>query len=230
MVDDLFLDLDADEDQLDFPVIYTDAKRGRASLDSTSPRRGSASAVRRSSSSTFRRRRTIPAHPLQVQVDEPRRLSLPRPARDRPRAPRHDRARAADRLVPCRWHVQAASIGEIFVTRALERVPVDSAGPGDIVAVAGLDDVTIGETIADADDPRALPVILVDEPSLSVTLGVNTSPFAGRDGDKLTARLIKRGSIARRSATSPSASSRPTGRTRGRCRVAASCSSRCSSR
>ncbi len=87
--------------------------------------------------------------------------------------------------------VGRARIAELFLTEHLERVPVASAGPGDLVAVAGIDDITIGETLADPDDPRPLPVISVDEPALAMTVGINTSPLAGRDGSKLTARLVK---------------------------------------
>ena len=78
-----------------------------------------------------------------------------------------------------------------MVTEGLERAPSESAGPGDIIAVAGIDEITIGETIADVDDPRPLPLIVVDEPSISMTLGTNTSPLASIDGSKLTARMIK---------------------------------------
>src|SRR3712207_8404582 len=87
--------------------------------------------------------------------------------------------------------VEPAKVTELYITEALERVATDEAGPGEVVAVAGLPDVTIGETLADPADPRPLPVITVDEPSLSVTVGINTAPLAGRDGDKLTARLLK---------------------------------------
>jgi GTP-binding protein len=87
--------------------------------------------------------------------------------------------------------VERVKITEMFLTQALERVPADQAGPGDIMAVAGLPDVTIGETLADAEDPRPLPVIAVDEPSLGMTIGINTSPLAGRDGSKVTARLLR---------------------------------------
>jgi GTP-binding protein len=80
---------------------------------------------------------------------------------------------------------------ELFLTEQLTRVPVDSAGPGDLVAVAGIPEITIGETLADPDDPRPLPVISVDEPALSMTIGINTSPLAGKDGSKLAARLVK---------------------------------------
>ena len=77
------------------------------------------------------------------------------------------------------------------MTEALDRVPVDEAGPGDIIAIAGIPEITIGETLADPDDPRPLPLITVDEPSISMTIGINTSPLAGQSGKKLTARLVK---------------------------------------
>ena len=87
--------------------------------------------------------------------------------------------------------IEAAKIVELFVAEELDRVDVDEAGPGEIIAVAGLDEVTIGETLADPDDPRPLPLTHVDEPSLSMTIGINTAPTSGKDGDKLTARLVK---------------------------------------
>ncbi len=82
-------------------------------------------------------------------------------------------------------------MSELYVTESLDRVDAAEAGPGEIIAVAGLPDVTIGETLADPEDPRPLPVISVDEPSLSVTVGINTSPLAGQDGTRLTARQVK---------------------------------------
>ena len=87
--------------------------------------------------------------------------------------------------------VERVKVSELLMTRGLERGPVDSAGPGDLVAVAGIPQITIGETLADPDDPRPLPVLAVDEPSIAVTIGVNTSPLAGQSGSKLTARLVK---------------------------------------
>ncbi|TMK29386.1 MAG: translational GTPase TypA, partial [Actinobacteria bacterium] len=87
--------------------------------------------------------------------------------------------------------IEPAKIAELYVTEALDRVEAEEAGPGEIVAVAGIDEITIGETLADPDDPRPLPVTRVDEPSLSMTIGINTSPLSGRDGDKLTARQVK---------------------------------------
>ena len=113
---------------------------------------------------------------------QPRRVALRRPPRAVPHPPRHDHARAS------RWRGAAptarssrSSITELYVTEALDRVDADEAGPGEIIAVAGLADVTIGETLADPDDPRPLPVIHVDEPSLSMTIGINTSPLAGQE-------------------------------------------------
>jgi GTP-binding protein len=85
---------------------------------------------------------------------------------------------------------ERVKVAELLVAEALERRPVAEAGPGEIVSVAGIDEVTVGETLADADDPRPLPLLRVDEPSLSMTIGVNSSPLAGRDGTKVTARLL----------------------------------------
>src|SRR3712207_4508289 len=87
--------------------------------------------------------------------------------------------------------VQRVRVSELYVTEALERVDAAEAGPGEIIAIAGIPEVTLGETLADPADPRPLPVIHVDEPSISVTIGTNTSPLAGREGKKLTARLVK---------------------------------------
>ena len=88
--------------------------------------------------------------------------------------------------------MERVKITELYLTEALERVSAQTAGPGDIIAVAGIADIMIGETLADADDPRPLPLITVDEPAVSVTIGVNTGPLAGREkGTKLTARLVR---------------------------------------
>jgi GTP-binding protein len=187
---ELFLDLGADEKQIDFPIVYTNGKAGTASLsaDSQEADLGPLFDVLRD---------TIPAPeytegaPLQALVTN----------------------LAADsylgRLAVCRVHegtirkgqqvawcradgsMQQAKIVELFVTKELDRVPVDEAGPGDIIAIAGIEDITIGETLADLDDPRPLPVITVDEPSLGLTIGINTSVLAGKEGKKLTARMVK---------------------------------------
>src|SRR6185503_17697666 len=106
---------------------------------------------------------------------------------------RHGTIRRGQDIAWCRADgaIEKAKVGELYVTEALERVEADKAGPGEIIAVAGIPEVTIGETLADLDDPRPLPVITVDEPSISVTIGINHSPLAGQDGDKLTARQIQ---------------------------------------
>ena len=87
--------------------------------------------------------------------------------------------------------VERAKVTELYVTEALDRVDAEEAGPGEIVAIAGIPEVTIGETLADPDDPRALPVVAVDEPSLSMTIGINSSPVAGQEGSKLTAPMVR---------------------------------------
>src|SRR5699024_6167559 len=88
--------------------------------------------------------------------------------------------------------ISGVRISELLRTRGLERIPTDQAGPGDIVAVAGIDDITIGESLTDSDDPRPLPLITVDDPAISMTVGINTSPMAGRiKGHKVTARQVK---------------------------------------
>ena len=123
---------------------------------------------------------------------EPRRVAVRRPARALPDHARHASRRASrSRGAAPTATIENARLTELYVTEALDRVPADEAGPGDIVAIAGLPEVTIGETIADPDDPRPLPVTQVDEPSLSITIGINTSPLAGTEGDRLTASMVK---------------------------------------
>ncbi|WP_315284953.1 translational GTPase TypA [Rothia mucilaginosa] len=88
--------------------------------------------------------------------------------------------------------IKNVRISELLATKALERVPAESAGPGEIVAVAGIEDITIGETLTDAENPKPLPLIKVDDPAISMTIGINTSPLAGRvKGAKVTARQVK---------------------------------------
>ena len=190
MVEDLFLDLDAEEDQLSFPVVYTDAKRGWASLDPAKPGENLMPLFDMLLEHVPAPEHD-PEHGLQAQVTNLDaspylgRLAICRV--------HHGVIRKGQRIGWCRSDgtVQSATLSELFVTKALERVPVDEAGPGEIIAVAGLNEVTIGETLADHEDPRALPVLTVDEPSLAVVLSVNKSPLAGKDGTKLTARMIK---------------------------------------
>ena len=105
---------------------------------------------------------------------------------------RNGNIRKGQQIAWCRadGSIQKSQVAELYVTEALERVDAPQAGPGEIIAVAGIGEVTIGETLADPEDPRPLPVIAVDEPSISVTLGINTSPLSGREGSKLTARQV----------------------------------------
>ncbi|MBM3676825.1 MAG: translational GTPase TypA [Actinobacteria bacterium] len=187
---DLFLDLDADESQIEFPIVYCNAKAGRAGaapdelVSDLKPLFDTLLA-------------TIPppsydeGHPLQALVANldaspyVGRLAICRVA--------NGWLRKGQQIAWCRRDgtVERARVTELYVTDALERVPADDAGPGEICAVAGLPDVTIGETLADPDEPRPLPVVEVDEPSLAMTLGVNSSPLAGLDGSKLTAPMLK---------------------------------------
>jgi GTP-binding protein TypA/BipA len=101
--------------------------------------------------------------------------------------------RKGQSLVLCRadGSQERVRIAELLMTDALERKPAESAGPGDIIAVAGIADITLGETLTDPEDPRPLPIITVDEPSISMTIGINTAPLSGQSGTKLTARLLK---------------------------------------
>ncbi|MGI9659530.1 MAG: GTP-binding protein, partial [Gaiellaceae bacterium] len=187
---ELFFDLDAGEQQIDFPVVYTDARAGTATLELADP--GSDLRPLFDALLTHVPPPAFdPAHPTQALVTSldaspyVGRLAICRVL--------HGTVRRGAPLAWCRadGSIEPTRIAELYVTENLDRVAVDEAGPGEIIAVAGLEDVTIGETLADPDDPRACPVVTVDEPSLSMTIGINTSPLAGRDGSKLTARLVK---------------------------------------
>jgi GTP-binding protein len=188
---ELFLDLDAAESQIEFPIVYCNAKAGHAGLspDALEPNLGP---LFDALLGTVPPPSYDPNHPLQALVTNldaspyVGRLALCRVL--------HGTLRRGEQVAWCRADgtIQNHRITELFVTEALDRVPAEEAGPGEIVALAGLAEVTIGETIADPDDPRPLPVTAVDEPSLSITLGINTSPLAGREGDKLTASLLRK--------------------------------------
>jgi GTP-binding protein len=195
-VEELFLDLDADVDQLDFPIVYCVSRQGRASLERPADGAGLDDGatlkplldllVERIPAPTY-----DPALPLQALVTNldaspyVGRLALCRV--------RSGTLRKGTAVAWCRADgtIERARIAELYITDALDRVPAEEAGPGEIVAVAGIPEITIGETLADVDDPRPLPVIHIDDPSLSMTIGINTSPFAGQDGKSLTARLVK---------------------------------------
>ena len=187
---ELFIDLDAHEDQIEFPIVYTNAKAGWASLtegeEGTDLKPLMDLLVEHVPAPEY-----DPDHPLQAHVTNldaspyVGRLAICRV--------RNGTIRRGEQVAWCRadGSVTNAKVAELYITEALDRVEADEAGPGEIIAVAGLPDVTIGETLADPADPHPLPVITVDEPSLSVTMGQNTSPLAGQEGDKLTSRQIK---------------------------------------
>ena len=187
---ELFLDEDADESQIDFPIVYTNAKLGTATLDQATPGESIKPLldliVEHIPAPTY-----TAGHPFQAQVanldGSPYlgRLAICRVREG-------EIARGAT-VAWCRADgtVSRLRLTELLVAEGLERVAAESAGPGDIIAIAGIEEIMIGETVADPDDPRALPLIVIDEPSLSVTVATNTSPMAGRSGTKLTARMIR---------------------------------------
>ena len=187
---ELFLDLDADETQIEFPIVYCNARAGKAGLaedelaDDLGP-------LVQTILDTVPPPAYDPEHPLQALVTNldadsyVGRLALCRI--------RHGTLRKGAQVAWCRADgtISNARITELYITEALTRVSAAEAGPGEIVAIAGIPEITIGETIADPDDPRPLPVTTVDEPSLSITIGINTSPLAGQEGDRLTASMVK---------------------------------------
>ncbi|GAB2457339.1 GTP-binding protein TypA/BipA [Jatrophihabitans fulvus] len=192
---ELFLDLDADEDQIDFPIVYASGKAGRASMER--PADG-----------------TMPSEENLLPFFEALLEHIPPPSYDeeatlQAHVTNLDASPYLGRLALCRVHngtikkgqqvawcradgtVERVKITELLLTHALERRSAESAGPGDIIAIAGIPDITIGETLADLDNPTPLPVITIDEPSISMTIGINTSPLAGESGKKLTARQVQ---------------------------------------
>jgi len=192
---ELFLDLEATEEQIEFPIVYCHAKAGRASLnrpaDGQSPDNGDLKPLFDTLVSTIPAPEYEDGVPLQARVatldSSPYlgRLALCRV--------HNGTIRRGQQAAWCRTDgtIERVKVSELLMTDGLERVQVEQAGPGDLVAVAGIPDITIGETLADPDDPRPLPVLTIDEPSISMTLGVNTSPLSGQSGSKLTARLVK---------------------------------------
>ena len=191
----LFLDLDANEEQIEFPIVYASAKAGRSSLNR--PGNGEMPDQKNLDSLFEVIFKTIPAPvyhedaPLQAHVTN------------------LDSSPYLGRLALCRiregvikkgetvmWMKndgtsEKVKIAELLITDGLERVSALEAGPGDIVAIAGIETITLGETLADLEKPYALPLIIVDEPSISMTIGINTSPLAGKEGKLLTARQVK---------------------------------------
>ena len=187
---ELFLDLDADESQIEFPIVYTNARAGQASVRPDTPGTDLQPLldllIDHVPAPTH-----DPDHPLQAHVTNldaspyVGRLAICRI--------KHGTIRRGETIAWCRadGSVEPVKVSELYVTEALERVTADEASAGEIISVAGIAEITIGETLADPEDPRPLPVITVDEPSLSVTIGINNAPLAGQDGDKLTASQLK---------------------------------------
>ena len=191
----LFMDLDANDDQIEFPVVYASAKAGRASMNrpenGVMPDRENLDALFEVIFNTIPAPVYHEGAPLQAHVTN------------------LDSSPYLGRLALCRiregvikkgetvmWMKtdgtsERVKISELLITDGLERVPALEAGPGDIVAIAGIETITLGETLADIEKPHALPLIIVDEPSISMTIGINTSPIAGQEGKLLTARQVK---------------------------------------
>ena len=194
---DLFMDLLDDDasDALDFPIVYASAKAGRASLnqpaDSEMPDSPNLeplfeTILEHVPAPSYEEDATLQAHVTNLDASPYLgRLALCRVVAGE--------LKRGQQVAWCRHDgsVQNVKLTELLVTEALERVPAESAGPGDIVAIAGIPEITIGETLSDPDDPKPLPLIHVDEPSISMTIGINTSPLAGKSGKHLTARLVK---------------------------------------
>ncbi len=194
---DLFLDLVEEEetDVLDFPIVYACAKAGRASL--TPPAEGTmpdnadlgplfGAILSHIPPPSYAEGATLQAHVTNLDASPYLgRLALCRIVAGT--------LRRNQIVAWCRADgtVRNVKLSELLITKALEREPADAAGPGDIVAIAGIPEITIGETLSDPADPKPLPLITVDEPSISMTIGINTSPMAGRSGKNLTARLVK---------------------------------------
>jgi GTP-binding protein len=187
---ELFLDLDADESQIDFPIVYTNAKAGTATLDLATPGTDLQPLfellVEHVPAPQYE-----PDHPLQAHVTNldadsyVGRLAICRV--------RQGTIRRGETIAWSRHDgtLERVRVTELYVTESLERVDAQEASAGEIIAVAGIPEITIGDTLTDAADPQPLPVISVDEPSLSVTIGINTSPLAGQDGNFLTASQVK---------------------------------------
>ena len=192
---ELFLDLDASEEQIEFPIVYCNARAGIATLEhdpaAPTPTEGTLAPLLDLLLEHIPAPVYDPEHPLQALVTNldaspyVGRLAICRV--------RNGQVKRGQQIAWCRadGSIERAQVAELYVTDALDRVDAAEAGPGEIIAVAGIAEVTIGETLADPEDPRPLPVITVDEPSLSITVGINTSPLAGKEGSKLTARQVR---------------------------------------
>jgi GTP-binding protein len=187
---DLFIDLDATEEQLDFPVLYTNAKLGLASCDPAvrgADLRPLFDAIVRHVPPP----RGNPDAPLQLLVanldssDYLGRIAIGRIF--------NGRVKIGDQVAVCKLtgQVQSTKVTKLYAFEGLKRIDIPDAAAGDIVCVAGIEDITIGETIADFEQPAPIPPTAIDEPTVSMIFGVNTSPMAGRDGQYVTSRQLK---------------------------------------
>ncbi|MEO5918482.1 MAG: translational GTPase TypA [Candidatus Limnocylindrales bacterium] len=199
---ELFLDLGADDDQIDFPVVYTNAKLGTATMDLAVP----GTNLRPLLDLLVRVTpppRHLPGHPLQLLVtnlsanEYVGRMAVGRIRNGTIRVGqrivvvREEPDDTAGTVEPGRTVSISGTVTTLQTAHGIDRVDITEAGPGEIVSVAGLPDVTIGDTITDPVDPRPLPRLDVDAPTLRMTFGVNTSPLAGREGKFVTSRQIK---------------------------------------
>ena len=187
---DLFIDLDADESQLDFPVLYTDARRGTATRSLAEPGR-TLEPLFEALLATVPAPRYDPAMGLQLRAasldwdDYVGRLIIGRVT--------NGTIRATDRVAVVRRSgaVESAKVTVVYVYEGLRRVEVPEAGPGEVVAVAGVEAMDIGETLAEPERPVALPPIHIDEPTVAMLFSSNVSPFAGREGKYVTSRHLR---------------------------------------
>jgi GTP-binding protein len=187
---ELFLDLDADESQIDFPIVYTNAKAGQASLDAAVPGVDLQPLldllVKHVPAPEYE-----PDHPLQAHVTNLD--ASPYVGRIAICRVRNGVIRRGETVAWARHDgtLERVKVSELYVTEALDRVDAAEAAAGEIISVAGIPEITIGDTLTEVENPQPLPVITVDEPSLSVTIGINTAPLAGQDGSLLTASQVK---------------------------------------
>jgi GTP-binding protein len=199
---ELFLDLGADEDQIDFPVVFTNAKLGTATQDLEVPGTDLRPLFELMIEHTPAPRYT-PDHPLQLLVtnlsanDYVGRMAVGRiwngniKMGQRMVIVREEEDDTAGAIEPGRVITLSGTVTSLTTAHGIERVDIPEAGPGDIIAVAGIPDVTIGDTITDPVDPRPLPRLDVDAPTLRMTFGANTSPLSGREGKYVSSRQLK---------------------------------------
>ncbi|HUY58240.1 MAG TPA: translational GTPase TypA [Solirubrobacteraceae bacterium] len=187
---ELFLDLEADESQIDFPIVYTNARAGTATLDLKQPGTDLQPLldllVEHIPAPEYEEGAPLQAHVTNLDASPyVGRIAICRV--------REGTIRKGETVAWCRAEgsIESVKVTELYVTEALDRISAEQASAGDIIAVAGIPEITIGDTLSDPEDPRPLPPITVDEPSLSVTIGINDSPLSGQDGDKLTASQLK---------------------------------------